>query len=79
MYSHLIFLVLGGILFPSDDTLQPPGHGIQQVLQVHTHQVSIALVCTVFVTSSFIELAPFCDFPVCVACLCADADDFSSF
>jgi hypothetical protein len=42
-----LLLVVGRIPLPPDDILQPPGHGIQQVLQVHTHEVSILLVCTV--------------------------------
>jgi hypothetical protein len=34
------------------DLLQPRGHGIQQVLQIHTHEVSISLMFTVFVIAS---------------------------
>jgi hypothetical protein len=47
-----LLLVDGGIPFPPDDILQPPGHAIQHVLPVHTHEVSTSLVCTVFVMAA---------------------------
>ncbi len=55
--------------FPlSNEILQPARHGIQQVLQLHTHKVSTLLVCTVFVLVSSIEFAAAWDF-FCVCCL----------
>jgi hypothetical protein len=55
--EHLLWLVFGGIPLSPDDILQPPGHGINQVLQVHRHEVSIALDCTEYVIASSIEIA----------------------
>jgi hypothetical protein len=50
-------LILGGIPLPSDDILQRPRHGVQHVLQVHTHEVSISLVSTDIVIASSTEIA----------------------
>jgi hypothetical protein len=54
---NALVLVVGGIPLPPDDILQRPRHGIYQFLQVHTHEVSISLVCTEFVTASSTEIA----------------------
>jgi hypothetical protein len=48
-------LILDGVLLPPGDILQPPGHGIHQVLQVH--EVSISLLSTEFVIASSTEIA----------------------
>jgi hypothetical protein len=60
--THLSFrwtlpLILGWILLPTDDILQPPVHGIHKVLQVHAHKVSIALVCSEYEIVSSTEIA----------------------
>jgi hypothetical protein len=48
-----LMLVLGEIHLLADEILQPPGYAIQQVLQVHTHEVPTLLVYT----ESSIEVA----------------------
>jgi hypothetical protein len=50
-------LILGGFPLPPDDILQLPRHGIQQVLQVHTLEVSISLVSIEIVIASSTEIA----------------------
>jgi hypothetical protein len=55
--AQLLWLVLGGVPFPLDSLLQPPWHGIHQVLQENIHEISILVVCTVIVTASSIETA----------------------
>jgi hypothetical protein len=47
--------VLGGASLSPDDIMKSSGHGINQVLQVHRHEVSIALGFTEFVIASFIK------------------------
>jgi hypothetical protein len=54
---HLLWLKLGGVPLSPDDILQPPGHIINQVLQVHRHEVSTALECTEYVIASSIEVS----------------------
>jgi hypothetical protein len=49
--------VLGGASLSPDDIMKSSGHGINQVLQVHRHEISIALEFTEFVLASFIEVA----------------------
>jgi hypothetical protein len=56
--------------------LQPPGYGINQVLQEHRHEVSIALKCNECVIASSIEIAASWDFFLVCAFLYADADNF---
>jgi hypothetical protein len=51
-----LLLVLGGSHLRPNNIL-PPEHGIQQVLQVHTHEVSTPMVCTLSVIASSIEVA----------------------
>jgi hypothetical protein len=52
-----LLLVFGGIPLPPDDLLKPPRHGIHQVLQVNTHEVSVSPACTDFIIASSIEIA----------------------
>ncbi len=56
LYVQFLCVVLGGVPLPPDGILQPSGDGVYQVLQEHKHEVSISLVCTVFVTASAIEV-----------------------
>ncbi len=57
MAVHLLWLVLGGVPVSPDDILQPPGHGINQVLQVYRHEVSTAMEFTKYVIASSIKVA----------------------
>jgi hypothetical protein len=52
-----LLLVLGEIPVPPDYILQPLRHGIHQVLQVNTHEVSISVVFTEFEIASSTEIA----------------------
>jgi hypothetical protein len=56
--AHYVYSLLPStwweFLLPAD-TLQPTGHGIQQVLQINTYEVSIVLLCIVFAIASSIE------------------------
>jgi hypothetical protein len=49
--------VLGGMSLSPDDIRQPNGHGIHQLLQVHTHEASILLLCTEIVTASCTKIS----------------------
>jgi hypothetical protein len=57
LYVHLLWLILGGVPLSPDDILQPPGYGINQVLQEHRHEVSIALECNEYVIAYSIAIA----------------------
>jgi hypothetical protein len=55
VYISFGWLVLSGAQLSPDDILQPPGHGINQVLQVYRQKVSIALQCTEYAIASSVE------------------------
>ncbi len=62
----LLLLVHGRISFHPGEILQPPRHEVQQVLQLHTHEVSNPLGCTLSAIASSIEVAASWDF----SCVC---------